>query len=108
MQSMAMKHTAGRWNLKRYAKRVLFKTYFALFWAQKGVIGATNQVHNTLNGDQKCFFTIYVGSKAIGPLHGLPRHPNCSKKAIFGHFSQILKWRSATCDTCSRPPPLSF
>ena len=31
----------GRWNLKKYAKRVLFKTDFAVFWAQKEVVEAT-------------------------------------------------------------------
>ena len=30
------------------------------------------------------------------------------KMAIFGRFQQILKLGSTTCDTCSRPPPLSF
>ena len=30
------------------------------------------------------------------------------KKADFDPKLQILKWRSDTCDACSRPPPLSF
>ena len=30
------------------------------------------------------------------------------KMAILGHFRRILKQRSATCESCSRPPPLSF
>ena len=29
------------------------------------------------------------------------------KKADFGPKMQIFKWRSGTCDACSRPPPLS-
>ena len=30
------------------------------------------------------------------------------KMAVFGPKLQFLKPRSATCDNCSRPPPLSF
>ena len=30
------------------------------------------------------------------------------KMAILGHFRRILKQRSATCESRSRPPPLSF
>ena len=30
------------------------------------------------------------------------------KKAFSGHFRRILKRRSATCESRSRPPPLSF
>ena len=29
-------------------------------------------------------------------------------KAFSGHFQRILKRRSATCESCSWPPPLSF
>ena len=32
----------------------------------------------------------------------------CQKKAFSGHFSQILKPRSATCESRSRLPTLSF
>ena len=42
MQSMAIKYNMGRWNLKKYAKRVLFKADFAVFWAQKEVVEATS------------------------------------------------------------------
>ena len=31
-----------------------------------------------------------------------------SKMAVFGPKLQFLKLRSATCDSCSRPPPLSL
>ena len=47
MQSMPIKHGARRCNLKRYAKRVLFKADFAVFWAQKEVAEARNWVPNT-------------------------------------------------------------
>ena len=30
------------------------------------------------------------------------------KMAVFGPELQLLKLRSATCESCSRPPPLSF
>ena len=30
------------------------------------------------------------------------------KMAVFGPKLQLLKRRSATCESCSRPPPLSF
>ena len=30
------------------------------------------------------------------------------KMAVFGPKLQFLKLRSATCESCSRPPPLSF
>ena len=33
-QSMATKHRLGRWNLKKYAKTVLFNAKFAVFWAR--------------------------------------------------------------------------
>ena len=58
MQSMAMKHGTGRCDLKRYAKRVLFKADFAVFWAQKEAVEAPNRVHNTLNDDERCLFII--------------------------------------------------
>ena len=45
---MAIKHNSGRWNLKKDAKRVLFKADFAVFWAQKEVIEATSVVKKTL------------------------------------------------------------
>ena len=44
--------------MKRYAKRVLFKADFAVFWAQKEVAEARNGVHNTLNHDERCLFII--------------------------------------------------
>ena len=43
------------------------------------VIGATSHVHNTLNGDRKCFFIMNVVCNAIQPLHGHPRHQSCRK-----------------------------
>ena len=47
---MAIKHSTGWWNLKRYAKRVLSKADFAVFWAQKEVVEATTwvQTHYTV------------------------------------------------------------
>ena len=58
MQSMAIKHGTRRCNLKRYAKRVLFRPILRYFWAQKEVIEAPNWVHNTLNDDERCLFII--------------------------------------------------
>ena len=58
MQSMPIKHGTRRCNLKRYAKRVLFKSDFAVFWAQKEAAEARNRVHNTLNHDERCLFII--------------------------------------------------
>ena len=86
MQYMAIKHGTRRCDLKRYAKRVLFKADFAVSWAQKEVVEAPNWVHNTLNDDERCLFIIYVSSNADGPLHAHHRHPNYPKKAFFGHF----------------------
>ena len=47
-------------------KRVLFKADY-VFWTQKGVVGATKWVQNTLDGDQRCLFIIYICSNANGP-----------------------------------------
>ena len=58
MQSMAIKHGTRRCDLKRYAKRVLFKADFAVFWAQKEVVEAPNRVHHTLNDDERCLLII--------------------------------------------------
>ena len=58
MQSMPIKHGTRRCNLKRYAKRVLFKADFVVFWAQKELVEARNRVHNTLNHDERCLFII--------------------------------------------------
>ena len=58
MQYMAIKHGMRRCNLKKYAKRVLFGTDFAVIWAPKEVVGAPNWVQNTLNHDERCFFII--------------------------------------------------
>ena len=44
MQYMAIKHGMRRCNLKKYAKRVLFRTDFAVIWAPKEVVGAPNWV----------------------------------------------------------------
>ena len=79
MHSMAFQHNKRRWNLKKYAKRLLFKANFAVFWAQKEVVGATTWVQNTLHGDQTCLLIIWVGLNANEPVHGHPRHPNCPK-----------------------------
>ena len=64
MQSMAVKHNIGRWNLKRYAKGALFKAGFAkgalfkagfaVFWAQKEVVEPTTWVLNRLDNDETC------------------------------------------------------
>ena len=35
---MAIKHNTIGWNSKKYAKRVLFKANFAVFWAQKEAV----------------------------------------------------------------------
>ena len=107
-QSIASKHNTGRWNLKNYAKRVLFKGDFAAFWVPKEVVEATNRVQNTLDSDQRCLFMSYVGSNANGPLHGHPRHPNCPQKGICWPFLTDLEPRFANGDTSSRRPPLSF
>ena len=58
MQPMPIKHGTRRCNLKRYVKRVLFKTNFTVFWAQKEVVEARYRVHNTLNHDESCLFII--------------------------------------------------
>ena len=87
MRSMAIKHGTRRCNLKKYAKRVLFKADFAVLWAQKEVVEAPNQVHNTPNHDERCSVIILIGSNANGPLHGHPRHPkNSIFFAIFDRF----------------------
>ena len=87
MQAMPIKHGTGRCNLKKYAKRVLFKTNFAVFWAEKEVVEAPNRAQNTLNHDERCLFIVSIDSNANGPLHGHPRHPNCPKNGNFGPFS---------------------
>ena len=53
---MAVKHNRGRWNSKKYAKRVFFKASFAVFWAQKEGVQPTTLVQNPLDSDQRCFF----------------------------------------------------
>ena len=53
MQAMPIKHGTGRCNLKKYAKRVLFKTDFAVFWAEKEVLEAPNRAQSTLRGSLK-------------------------------------------------------
>ena len=58
MQSMPIKHGMRRCNLKKYAKRVLFKADFAVFSAQKELVEAPNRAQNTLNHDEKCLFII--------------------------------------------------
>ena len=55
---MAFKHNKGRWKLKNYAKRVLCKADFEVFWAQKEVVGATKWVPGTLDSEHKCLFII--------------------------------------------------
>ena len=37
---------------------MLFKADFAVFWAQKEVVEATNLVQKTLDGNQRCLFII--------------------------------------------------
>ena len=82
---MAVKHSTEKWNLKKYAKMVLFKGDFAAFSAQKEAIEPTTWVQHPPKRDQKWLFIILVGSNAHGPLEAHARHPNCLKKAIFGH-----------------------
>ena len=43
---------------KGYAKRVVFKTNFAVIWAQKEAVQASDRVQHTLNGDERCLFII--------------------------------------------------
>ena len=106
--SMAIKHNTRRWNLQKYAKRVLFKANLAIFSAPQEVFEPTDWVQNPLGWDQRCLFIIYVGSNANGPLHRHARLPNCPRRgAFFGRFSQILKHRSATCEASSQLPLLS-
>ena len=42
-----------RWNLKRYAKGLLFKVDFAVFWAPKEIVGGTKWVQNTVDDNQR-------------------------------------------------------
>ena len=90
MQSMPMKHSMRRCNLKKYAKRVLFTADFVVFWAQKELVEAPNWVQHTLNHGERCLFIIQIDSNANEPLHGHPRRPNYQKKwqfwAIFDEF----------------------
>ena len=58
MQAMPIKHGTRTCNLKKYAKRVVFKADFAVFWAEKEVVEAGDRVHNTLNDDERCLFII--------------------------------------------------
>ena len=58
MQSIPIKRSTRRCNLKKYAKRVLFKADFAVFWAQKELVEAPNWAQNTLNHDERCLFII--------------------------------------------------
>ena len=58
MQSMPMNHSTRRCNLKRYAKRVLFKANFAVFWAIKALVEARNWAQIRLSHDERCLFII--------------------------------------------------
>ena len=76
MQSMAIKHGTRRCDSKRYAKRVLFKADFAVFWAQKEVVGRTTWV-----------FIMCISVSLPMPLSkDLIGTCKCQKKAFSGHF----------------------
>ena len=55
---MAIKHNTGSWDLKKYAKRVFLKASFAVFWAEKEIVGATDWVQNPLDGNLRHLFII--------------------------------------------------
>ena len=57
-RSSWLSNTPRKWNLKKYAKSVLFKADFAVFWAPKAVVEATTWVQNTLDGGQTCLIII--------------------------------------------------
>ena len=87
MQSMAVKHSTRGWNLKKYAKRVLFKANSAVFWAPKEVVEPTTWVQDPLgSGDQRCLCIIQIGCAANGPLHPSMDILDDQKGAFFGHF----------------------
>ena len=44
----------------------------------------------------------------MGPFTHILGTQTAQKMAFSGHFGQILKRRSATCESCCWPPPLSF
>ena len=83
---MAAKHSTRGWNLKKCAKRVIFKTDFAVFWARKEVIKPTIWVQNRLGGDQRALFIIQVGSNANGPLNST----QTGQKGVLGAIFDIL------------------
>ena len=55
---MVVKHNTSWWNLKKYAKKLLFKASFGAFGAQKEVVEPTNLVLNPRDSDQRCLFII--------------------------------------------------
>ena len=84
MQSMAVKHSTRRWNLKKHAKGVFFKAHLQYFGPE--VFEPTPWVQHPLDSDQKCLFIIHVRSDANGPCEAHARHPNCRKGGMFGLF----------------------
>ena len=89
MHSMAIKHSTGggrgRWNLKKYAKRVLFKANFAVFWAQKEVLRPLFKC--------KTHYSVKKGVCSSSRLVPMQMHPSMDildtqtapKMPIFGH-----------------------
>ena len=82
--SMAVKHNTRRWNLEKYAKRVLSRLFLRDF-GPKRVVGATKWVQNLRGSDQRWLFIISLGSNANSPLQRQAGHTNCLKKAIFAY-----------------------
>ena len=58
-------------------------------------------------GKSSCMWSVPTASLRLAVLNVF-RGFFGPKMAVFGPELQLLKLRSATCESCSRPPPLSF
>ena len=91
--SMAFKHNTRRWNLKKYAKRLLFKANFAYF-GKKMSLGQLNGCKTHKTAIKGAYSSSRLVSMQMDPCMDILGTQTAQNGAFFGHFCQISKPRS--------------
>ena len=92
---MALKHNKRRWHLTTYAKKLLFKADFAVFWPPKGVVEPTTWVH-TLYTVLQVHHLDWFSYKWPPPWIVLLGAQNGQKGGIFQLFLTTFETRGIT------------
>ena len=86
MQCMAVIHSTRGWNSKQYAKWVLFKADFAVFWAPKEVSKSRIGCKTDQTVIKDVYSSVWLVPMQIAPSMDILAIQTSQKRTFFGEF----------------------